>query len=556
VDFLPIAKDVGCCTSAIFGNSEVNDSCMEVKLAERYNITRASLRSRGCLLDVSEGKQHNFHTDAQLLEPENFRIFDEVKASMMKHDIFHSKSFLFHLKTMEENLLRDIYYKQILFYRGLPEAHTIPLNKGIVDSPSMSDPDPKLKWLMTYSCNLCKGQRITMVDWNQLDVNVLAVGYEIRSSSNEDETARGMVLIWSLNNPTYPQHTIHVESNVTCLAFSSERPLLLSVGTENGLILLYEICQPGQHNLLHPVADSSFSFGTSKSAILQLKWKCKIMSNECKLNADTRTTDEFLYSVSSDGEVIEWSTEKGLYISSTLMKFKHVSTCPACLRTTMGALCLAFLSSYNDRSHDEQSYLVGTEDGKIHRCNFTNTEHPLESLDCHEAPVNRILYHPNVPGRVLSCSEDGFVKVWSNHGDGGTDNNEGMLREEKVFRPEDLWDSVNDISWSFADPNIFASVTEDGRLLLYDVSETKSDPILTQYSTRDGSNLEKESLSKLTVDGKETAIQLQRTHFTEQLLTTKGDNTRLPALTCVSFHRLCPVLVVGDAIGNVTIFRC
>jgi WD40 repeat protein len=528
---------------------------MEVKSAERYSITRASLLSHGCLLDVSEGK-HNFHTDAQLMEPENFRIFDEVKASMMKHDIFHSKRFLFHLKTMEENLLRDIYYKQILFYRGLPEAHTIPLYTGIVDSPRISDPVPKLDWLLTYSCSLCKGQRVTMVDWNQVDVNVLAVGYEIRSSSNEDETVRGMVLIWSLNNPTYPQHTIHVESSVTCLAFSSERPFLLSVGTKNGTILLYTICQPGQYNLLHPVADSSFIFSTSKSEILQLKWKCKNMSNECKLNAGARAKAEFLYSVDSDGEVIEWSTEKGLYTSSTLMKFKHESTCPACLRTAMGALCLEFISSYDDRSHDEQSYLVGTEDGKIHRCNFTNTVHPLETLSGHEAPVYRILYHPNIPGRFLSCSEDCFVKLWSNHDAGGRDNNEGMLREEKVFRPEDLWDAVNDISWSFTSPNIFASVTEDGRLLLYDINKTKSDPILTQYSTRGGSNLEKEALPKLKFHKEETAIQCQRTHFTEQRLSTKGDNTRLPALTCVSFHRLCPVLVVGDAIGNVTIFRC
>lgn len=550
VNFLPIATEVGCCTSAI--SDAVEAPCSEVKAADCYSITRASLMSCGCLLDVSEGK-HTFYTDTKLLQPEDFKTFDEVKASMMKHDLFHSKGFLLHLKTMEETLLRETFHKQMLCFHGLHEAHKVPLYKGIADSSRISDSVPKLDWLLTFSCSLCTGQRVTMVDWNQVDVDVLAVGYEIGSSSNQDEAVRGMVLIWSLKNPNHPQHKIYVESSVSCLAFSPARPFILSVGTENGTILLYETCQPGQNSLLHPIADSSFTFSKSKSATRQLKWKCK---NICMSKSSTRAKVEFLYSVNSDGEVIEWSTEKGLYISRVLMKFNHTSTYPECLRTTMGALCLEFFSSHDNRSYDEQSYLVGTEDGKIHRCSFTNVEQPLVTLDGHEAPVYRIYYHPNNSGSFLSCSEDCSVKLWSIHDSVGRDSSEVILREEKMYRPEDLWDAVNDISWSFTSPNIFASVTEDGRLLLYDISKTMSDPILTQYSSHGDNNQEREAMSLLKVAENETASHFNRNHQMEQQLSTKGDATQLPALTCVSFHRLYPVLVVGDAIGNVIIFRC
>jgi hypothetical protein len=550
VNFLPITKEVGCCTSAFSDNVEA--PCSELKVAECYSITRASLMSRGCLLDVSEGK-HIFYKDTKLLRPEDFKTFDEVKASMMKHDLFQSKGFLLHLKTMEETLLRDTFHKQMLCFHGLHEAHKVPLYTGVADSSRISDTVPKMDWLLTFSCSLCNGQRVTMVDWNQVYVDVLAVGYEIGSSSNQDEAMRGMVLIWSLKNPNHPQHQIYVDSSVSCIAFSSERPSLLSVGTENGTILLYETCQPGQNRLLYPIADSSFTLGTSKSAIRQLKWKCKSI---CMSKSSTRGKVEFLYSVNSDGEVIEWSTEKGLYISSVLMKFKHTSTYPESLRATMGALCLEFFSSHDTRSHDEQSYLVGTEDGKIHRCSFANVEHPLETLDGHEAPVCRIYYHPSNSGSFLSCSEDCSVKLWSKHVNVGGSSNEVVLQEEKMFRPEDLWDAVNDISWSFTSPNIFASVTEDGRLLLYDISKIKSDPILTQYSSHVGNNQEREAMSLLKVAENEAASQFSRNHHMEQQLSTKGDAAQVPALTCVSFHGLCPVLVVGDAIGNAIIFKC
>jgi WD40 repeat protein len=514
-------------------------------------------------MDVSDGK-YNSHRET-LLEPESFTCFEEVKASMQKDKIFHSRSFLVRLRWMEETILRDIFHKQILCYRGLPEAETISLCEETSDPPKVSKHEPILDYLLTYSCSLCKGHKVTSVGWNQVNADILAVGYEVHISSDEDEEARGMVLIWSLCNPTFPHNKMYIESGVTCLAFSTQRPYILSVGTENGSIFLFDINSPNQNNLIHPIADSSNCCSMSKSAIWELKWICKIISDENNLNDNRRNYCEFLVSVGSDGRVIEWSTDIGLSVSCTLMTFKHNSPYPTCLRTTTGALCVDFPSSQKYSKADDcafpscnkglapLTYLVGAEDGKIYECCNANTKQPLDSFTGHEAPVYRIRYHPVNPKLFLTCSEDCTVKLWSENSGAGKEKDQGKFLEEKTFTPQDLWDAVNDVAWSFSSPNVFAIVTEDGRLQLYDISKSPGDPILTHYSNGAGRKA-KEFMPQLEHNNNAVDSTFTENESIGQI-PTKKDITRPPAFTCVAFHRLCPVLVVGDDIGNVFIFR-
>ena len=58
------------------------------------------------------------------------------------------------------------------------------------------------------------------------------------------------------------------------------------------------------------------------------------------------------------------------------------------------------------------SYLVGTEEGQIHRCSCSYNEQYLDSYHGHTGPVNRISWSPFSQEVFLSCSGDWTMRLW------------------------------------------------------------------------------------------------------------------------------------------------
>lgn len=58
------------------------------------------------------------------------------------------------------------------------------------------------------------------------------------------------------------------------------------------------------------------------------------------------------------------------------------------------------------------SYLVGTEEGQIHRCSCSYNEQYLDSYHGHTGPINRITWSPFSPEVFLSCSGDWTLRLW------------------------------------------------------------------------------------------------------------------------------------------------
>mmetsp|Transcript_14075 Transcript_14075/g.20165 ORF Transcript_14075/g.20165 Transcript_14075/m.20165 type:complete len:557 (+) Transcript_14075:460-2130(+) len=553
VDSLP-SQDAECyanfCGTVNDGLFQTEKTLFSANAQERHLMTLAATMSNGCLIDVSDG-EHNYGSSERFLQPGSFTSLESVKAYLKKDRIIRSNSLLTRLRWMEETMLRDKYHKQHLHYRGLPiglEAEIIPSSDAGKDFLELSKGGSILDHLLTYTCSLCKEQKVTSMDWNRSNEDILAVGYKLDTSSDENVLSRGMVLLWSLCNPNCPQNTMFVDSGVTCLAFSSDLPCMLSVGTENGNILLYDIYSSQKSSILHPIADSADVYGSNHSAIWELKWISKRSSGEGQPSESKRTNHEYLVSVGSDGRVLEWSTEKGLSLSCTLMLFKHANRHPKCICETTGALCIDFLPQLSNRPNDEDishhsssslspsTYLVGTEDGRIHRCSYTYMEQPLETYSGHSGPVYHIRFSPLLPDVFLTCSADWSVKVWRKIADATKVKSQGTFLEEKSFRPLDLLDAINDVAWSYTSPTVFASVSEDGRLQLYDVSKSSSEPIQTLFSK-----------------GVDSHIGGQHESTFAENPTKKV--TRRPAFTCISFNRKSPILVVGDTIGNVFVYK-
>jgi WD40 repeat protein len=154
-------------------------------------------------------------------------------------------------------------------------------------------------------------------------------------------------------------------------------------------------------------------------------------------------------------------------------------------------------------------YFAGTEDGHIHRCSCSYNEQYLDTFSGHSGPVYRIKCSPYHSDAFLSCSADWTVKLWS-------------AKESRMvldFHSKGLSDVVNDIAWSPDSGTVFASVTGDGRVDVWDLDYSEIEPKIFHRPSQP------EAVLGVT-----------------------------PLTTCL-FSDNAPVLATGDANGKVDIFK-
>lgn len=145
-------------------------------------------------------------------------------------------------------------------------------------------------------------------------------------------------------------------------------------------------------------------------------------------------------------------------------------------------------------------FIVGTEEGKIHKCLKSYNSQYILTFEGHLMGVYALRYNPFKANIFISASADWTVKIWDQ------DTTNPLL----VF---DLNSSVGDIAWSPYSSTIFAAVTADGKVYVFDLNESKYEPVC------------------------------------EQQITKKSKLTR------VSFNQKQPVLLVGDDKGQIMSFK-
>lgn len=187
---------------------------------------------------------------------------------------------------------------------------------------------------------------------------------------------------------------------------------------------------------------------------------------------------------------------------------------------------------------DPSLYFTGTEDGVVHHCSVSYGEQ-LESFRAHSGmllsfrfsclcaptapplvcvdragPVYRLKISPFLSQAVITCSADWSVKLW--------DIGSGL--PPCVFQTTDSLEAVTDVCWSKTHSTRFASVTGDGRIMLWD---TSSFTPLIDHRVDDP-----------TASGSPVGSLLRRKR-----------------LTTVLFAHDTPVLVTGDGTGSVDVYR-
>ena len=231
----------------------------------------------------------------------------------------------------------------------------------------------------------------------------------------------------------------------------------MAAGFQDGRVVIYDVRRKDDGCVL----DIGDNAGKHHDPVWELKWieKSSIIADD--------HSGEFLVSVSTDGRVTQWQIRKGMEYSD-LMSIKSLnkninsSTKASFISRQAGGLCFDF------HPRDSNTYLVGTEDGYIHRCSSSYNEQYLESYSGHTGPVYKVKWSPFSQGVFLSCSQDWTIRLWN------------MDEEQDVFKFQNGKDAITDIAWSPCSSTVFGCVSTDGRLEIWNLMTSTLDPVVVQ----------------------------------------------------------------------------
>jgi len=358
----------------------------------------------------------------------------------LKEDTIHSKNMERLLKTMErlvnQNADDEIFHDFKYF-----EDKADDFRNG----------EGTLLPLWRFSTNRGNRKQVTSLCWNPLYNDMFAVGY---GSYDFMRQGTGMLCCFSLKNTSHPEYAINTESGVMCLDFHPRHPSLLAVGYYDGTVSAYDI-SIGRNKLIY---SSSLRSGKHSDPVWQVLWH----DNGC-------LSKEFnFYSISTDGKVANWTMTKNHIKMEPIMHLKLInrpttkedSDEPA-LTGLAGGCCFDFNKKLEDL------YLVGTEEGSIHECSKAYSGQYIKTYDGHHMRVHRVRWNPYHRDIFISCSEDWTVKIWDH-------------KSSKCLLHFDLGNAVGDVCWSPFSSTVFAAVTTDGKVHLFDLSQNKREPCCAQ----------------------------------------------------------------------------
>ncbi|KAA6386010.1 MAG: putative WD repeat domain containing protein, partial [Streblomastix strix] len=173
---------------------------------------------------------------------------------------------------------------------------------------------------------------------------------------------------------------------------------------------------------------------------------------------------EVLSTISLDGRVIQWQTSKGLE-HTELMRLKRLDPktkqafSNTLLSRTAAGTCFDFSPA------DPMFYIVGTEDGNIHKCSRSYPDF-VDTYYGHMGAIKRLQWNSFDSDYFLSAGADGTIRLW---------HSEHSSKPILIF--SSLRDTPNDICWSPVASTVFAIGMNDGGVAVWDLSSSVVDPV-------------------------------------------------------------------------------
>lgn len=365
-------------------------------------------------------------------------VFSKEEPSTAKPEIIHCKPMENALKTVERLLNQNAQDEIFHDFKYFEDK-----------SDEFRNGEGTLLPLWRFSTDRTNRKHVTSLCWNPRYKTMFAVGY---GSYDFMRQGVGMVCCFSLKNTSTPEHFFSTESGVMCLDFHPQYPSLLAVGCYNGTVLVYDI----SNRTKRPIYSSSLRSGKHSDPVWQIRWHdCSCLSKELDF-----------YSISTDGKVANWTMNKNELKMEPIMHLKLINPSKEGLDDpALSGLAGGCAFDFNKKLDD--LFLVGTEEGRIHECSKAYRGQYIKSYDGHHMGVHRVRWNPFHADLFMSCSADWTVKLWDH-------------KSTQCILNFDLGSAVGDVCWSPYSSTVFAAVTTDGKVHLFDLSKNKREPLCAQ----------------------------------------------------------------------------
>ena len=292
--------------------------------------------------------------------------------------------------------------------------------------------DGSLLPLWHFKTERTKRKQVTTICWNPNYPDLFAVAC---GSYDFMRQGSGMVCCFSLKNTSHPEYIFSTDSGAMCLDFHQHHHSLLAVGCYDGTVLVYDV----RSKINRPIYSSSIRTGKHTDPVWQVHWQLEDLAKELNF-----------FSISSDGQVASWIMSKNELKMEPVMQLKLVATArddpdEVNLSGLAGGCCFDF------NRHNEHLFIVGTEEGKIHKCSKAYSGQYLETYQGHHMAVYTVKWNPFHPRVFISCSADWTVKIWDH-------------QTSTPILSFDLNNAVGDVAWAPYSSTVFAAVTSDGKV--------------------------------------------------------------------------------------------
>ncbi|XP_035659289.1 dynein intermediate chain 2, ciliary-like [Branchiostoma floridae] len=334
--------------------------------------------------------------------------------------------------------------------------------------------------LWKFSYEKSKRLAVTSICWDPKYRDLLAVGH---GSYDFLKQTRGLICLYSLKNPSFPEFIYNTETGVMCLDIHPAYPHLVAVGFYDGSVGVFSLTEKIQE----PMYKCTAKGGKHTDPVWEVKWQKDDLDNNMNF-----------FSIGGDGRVVSWTLVKNELLCTDVILLK-LDESPADGAEGTQLFTLGCGTAFDFHKQTDYLFLVGTEEGKIHKCSKAYSSQFLDTFDAHHMAVHSVRWNTFHPKIFLSCSADWTVKIWEH-----TSN--------MPLFTFDLGSSVGDVAWAPYSSTVFAAVTSDGKVHVFDLNVNKYEALC------------------------------------EQVVVTK----KKTKLTHIEFNPNYPMIIVGDDRGYVT----
>ncbi|NWX19636.1 DNAI1 protein, partial [Aegotheles bennettii] len=162
--------------------------------------------------------------------------------------------------------------------------------------------------LWKFQYDKAKRLAVTAISWNPKYKDLFAVGY---GSYDFMKQGRGMLLLYTMKNPSFPEYIFSSECGVMCLDFHKDHPYLMAVGFYDGNVAIYNLKKATSQ----PTYKSNAKSGKHTEPVWQVKWQKDDMDNNLNF-----------FSISSDGRIVSWTLVKNELVHTDVIKLSVEGT--------------------------------------------------------------------------------------------------------------------------------------------------------------------------------------------------------------------------------------